>query len=80
MGLHALNGLGGVIGITGNDGWAAHNVAHGARMRVESLAEYFDDDVAIGDDPDRGLVLGIVDDDEITDVLLPHEPAGVEYA
>jgi hypothetical protein len=48
VGLHALNGLGGVIGITGNDGWAAHNVAHGARMRVESLAEYFDDDVAIG--------------------------------
>ena len=36
-----------------------------------------DNDVPVGQDPDRSPALERLDDDEVTDVLVPHTPSGI---
>lgn len=63
-----------VVFVRGFDA-SAHDVLHGQPGGLHVLGEHFDDEVAIGDDADRpDEVVDALDDDEISDVVVAHQP------
>ena len=77
---HQLDGLGHAVALLGDHQLRSHDVPDRQCVGIKALGHDSNDDVAIGQNAARHATsVALVDDDEIADMVLPHQLGGCRH-